>query len=77
MPSTSAASDAVEAVEAEKGQMKILDLVKSDDNSMAKCLVECMDTHTREWIAVDDIKKSYPRLLIDYYESRIKIVPQN
>lgn len=57
--------------------MKIIDLVKSDDSSMARCLVEYMDTNKREWMAADAIKESNPRLLIDYYESRIKIVQKN
>lgn len=60
-----------------KGQMKIIDLVKSDDSLMARCLVEYMDTDTREWLPVDKIKESNPRLLIDYYESRIEIVQKN
>lgn len=62
---------------AEKDQMKILDLVKNDNNSMAKCLVENTDTNKRTWMAVDDLRETNPRLLIDYYESRIKIVEQN
>lgn len=62
---------------AERGRMKIIDLVKSDDSSMSRCLVEYMDTNKREWMAADAIKESNPRLLIDYYESRIKIVQKN
>lgn len=73
MPSTSA-TGTVKAV-ADHGEMKVIDLVKND-NMMTKCLVEYTDTRTRKWIAADDIRKSNPRLLIDYYESRIQVVQQ-
>lgn len=59
---------------ADHGGMKVIDLVKNDDSSITKCLVEYTDTRTRKWIAADDIRKSNPRLLIEYYESRIQVV---
>lgn len=68
-----ATADTVETA-AEKGQMKIIDLVKNDNNSTTKCLVENTDTKTREWIAVEDIRIAHPLLLINYYESRIEVV---
>lgn len=56
--------------------IRIIDLTKSDDNATARCLVEYKETGTNKWITVDEIRRSYPRLLIDYYESRITVVPK-
>lgn len=50
---------------------KVLDLVKRDEIGEVKCLVKYKGISTPEWVSADDIRKSYPLLLIDYYETRI------
>lgn len=50
---------------------RILDLIRWDANSEVKCLVKYKGIEKPRWVPVDDIKRSHPTLLIDYYETRI------
>lgn len=51
---------------------QVLDLVKfNGGEEEAKCLVKYKNNATPEWVPLIDIRKSHPRLLIDYYESRV------
>lgn len=51
-------------------QMKVIDVIKRD-NDKPRCLIEYTATSTRKWMDVAEIREQNPRLLIDYYESRI------
>lgn len=55
----------------EKCPEKVLDLVKRDDKGEVECLVKYKGASKPEWILAANIRKSYPLLLIDYYETRI------
>lgn len=50
---------------------KVLDLVKRDEKGEVKCLVKYKGIASPEWVSAEDIRKLYPLLLIDYYETRI------
>lgn len=77
-PSTMATSNTTAAADqtTTKTPIQILDLTKDDENAAAKCLVECKETNTYQWMTIEAIRESYPRLLIDYYESRMSMVPK-
>lgn len=72
-PETSAAAAAQTS---ESTPVKIIDLTKSDDNALARCLVKYKEIDAPKWMAVAEIRQTYPRLLIDYYESRMTIMPK-
>lgn len=50
---------------------KIVDLIRWDDRGEVQCLIKYKGITTPEWVSLDDVKKCYPLLLIDYYETRI------
>lgn len=50
---------------------RVLDLVKRDEKDEVKCLVKYKGIASPEWVSAHDIRKLYPLLLIDYYETRI------
>lgn len=50
---------------------KVIDLVKGDNEDVVKCLVKYSGNDTTEWVLADDIRRTHPLLLIDYYETRI------
>lgn len=50
---------------------QILDLIKWDAKSEVKCLVKYKGITKPQWMPVDEIKRTNPIPLIDYYETRI------
>lgn len=50
---------------------KVLDLIKRDNNDHVKCLVKYKGLAKAQWVLADEIRRTHPLLLIDYYETRI------
>lgn len=50
---------------------KILDLIRWDEKSAVKCLVKFKGITKPQWVNVDEIKRTDPIRLIDYYETRV------
>lgn len=50
---------------------RILDLIRWDAKSEVKCLVKYKGITKPQWVPVNEIKRTDPMPLIDYYESRI------
>lgn len=50
---------------------RILDLIRWDSKSEVKCLVKYKGITKPQWVPVDQIKRTDPMPLINYYETRI------
>lgn len=50
---------------------KILELIRWDAKDEIQCLIKYKGITKPEWVPVELIKKRYPLLLIQYYETRI------
>lgn len=50
---------------------RILDLVRWDAKSEVKCLVKYKGITKPQWVPVDEIRRTHPIPLINYYETRI------
>ncbi|XP_031616853.1 heterochromatin protein 1-like [Contarinia nasturtii] len=52
---------------------RILDLVRWDKRKEVKCLVKYKGIIKPQWIPIDEIKRTHPIQLIDYYETRVEL----